>query len=440
MENDLQLSLATIDTGPNGQSGRLLRQIEHAQQHMLSGWNCREWAKRLRFLVDVRSDYPGCGPHFKLISEEIDSPEGYVAVSYCWRGSDSKYSKDDTTFLIEIPNPGAATGGGPPTMIRKARARSEVLIRSFMFASSKGIRKVWIDQECIEQDDRMDKELGIQSMDLVYRSARFTVVLLGQHIQSIQDAATILVLSHPSGFYDMSDHPTANSRDLQFQSRYGHVGSPLHPDLRLSDDEFRRLIGAFSAVGKVLGDKWFTRAWTTQEHIVSGQGCILFMLSWDEDVDPAGKPAHQLWAQFHNEFSAGNLRPFGVTRHGFGISDPKVSTDVDTARAEDYIHRQTVPGEWLLTEEEVMDLAHYTNKLNAILGDTVDTRLDRYGVKHHATLVPWVAVFENLGNIGAYGFARQGLRRSRARYYTLEEVQVSPFGQVEPMYVGSFIL
>ena len=51
---------------------------------------------------------------------------------------------------------------------RENNAPKKVLDRAIAFAAFHNIHLIWIDQECIGQDDRTDKECGIQSMDLIY--------------------------------------------------------------------------------------------------------------------------------------------------------------------------------------------------------------------------------------------------------------------------------
>jgi Heterokaryon incompatibility protein (HET) len=43
------------------------------------------------------------------------------------------------------------------------------LHRAIAYAIAYKVPFIWIDQECIEQNDCLDKELGIHSMDIVYR-------------------------------------------------------------------------------------------------------------------------------------------------------------------------------------------------------------------------------------------------------------------------------
>ena len=97
----------------------------------------------------------------------------YVAVSYCWSTSEERQAETGKTYTIE-------TAQGP----RANKAPSAILDRAIAYAAEYGLGLIWIDQECIDQDDRDDKENGIQSMDLVYERATHPVGLLKHHIDS----------------------------------------------------------------------------------------------------------------------------------------------------------------------------------------------------------------------------------------------------------------
>jgi hypothetical protein len=62
--------------------------------------------------------------------------------------------------------------------LRKGRAPRNAVDRAMKYAAESCIRLIWIDQECLEQDNRTDKENGIQSMDLVYSRSLYPLGLL----------------------------------------------------------------------------------------------------------------------------------------------------------------------------------------------------------------------------------------------------------------------
>ena len=63
-------------------------------------------------------------------------------------------------------------------MTRPNRAPPEILSRAIAFAVEfQATSLLWIDQECIDQDNRVEKELAIQSMDQVYHRAMVSLGL-----------------------------------------------------------------------------------------------------------------------------------------------------------------------------------------------------------------------------------------------------------------------
>src|SRR2546423_5680856 len=66
------------------------------------------------------------------------------------------------------------------------------------FAALPGYSLIWIDKECIMQDDPQDKELGIQSMDLVYERAPLCVALLDYTIET-QEQLNLLAIAMAKG-------------------------------------------------------------------------------------------------------------------------------------------------------------------------------------------------------------------------------------------------
>lgn len=219
-------------------NGNIMDHIERAQQLMIQDPTIFEWAKSLRFVVrDEKSSIED--PKLKLIEpgEEGTAAEPYVAVSYCW----SQPTRPNKYLQIEVPS---RTKPGE-TEMRETRAISEVLNRALDFAASKGINRIWIDQECIHQDDPVDVGKSIQNMHLVYKQAKYTLVLLGDHIQSVTDIQSLSQLTSTS-------------------------------------DQFNAL------KLRIVQDKWFTRAWTIQELATSPRENIVFLVGWKNGLDEEG--------------------------------------------------------------------------------------------------------------------------------------------------------
>ncbi|KAK6062991.1 hypothetical protein SCUP515_12833 [Seiridium cupressi] len=149
----------------------------------------------------------------------------YVAVSWCW-GKSADELGDDAYYMVgDIDRP--------------SKTPSIIMERAIAFAASKGLTFIWIDKECIDQEDRDDKEAGIQSMDLVYQRSSWPVGLLNCSFdkQSELDMWDFMIQGQ--------DIPTSRMQELK------------------------------KTLGKVVRDKWFTRAWILQEAVSGGTGMTL---------------------------------------------------------------------------------------------------------------------------------------------------------------------
>ena len=161
---------------------------------------------RLRITQKNPSELPGCN-HF-------------VAISYCWKSQEEAQPR----YSVETENG-----------VRNNNAPSDILQRSIAFAAYHGIRLIWIDQECIVQSDREDKEEGIQSMDLVYQQATHAEALLNVRITSEAHGSTFVKAM---------------------------TGQEL---------ETHELLIAIEVFEMIAADRWLTRAWCFQETAAAGE-------------------------------------------------------------------------------------------------------------------------------------------------------------------------
>jgi hypothetical protein len=213
--------------------GGVLRQIELAQNVMFPASMTVSWLDRMRFIVASPS---GSDHDLELIEPGpgCTMNEPYIAISYCW----GRTASSDTPLWIRVPS--RTKQGGTET--RKTRASRDTLQRSLEYAAARGVKRVWIDQECILQEDDKDKEDAMQNMHLVYCRAKYTLVLLGRHIKTVGDIAAL-------------------HRSLLSVGRHAKLKE------------------------RITGDKWFTRAWTCQEYGVTPTENLRYLVGWDQDLD-----------------------------------------------------------------------------------------------------------------------------------------------------------
>lgn len=160
----------------------------------------------------------------------------YLAVSYCWpRGAEKQRLIDSGEFYL-------VRDARCPGKVRKTQAPKSIIDRAIAFAKDRDFRMIWIDQECINQSDRADKECGIRSMDNVFHDAKKVVAFL--QTAAINEPIEVDAL-----------------RSLSHHER-------LEPDLYRA---------AVDTVKRISEDPWFTRAWTLQEATSGGNTLELSM-------------------------------------------------------------------------------------------------------------------------------------------------------------------
>ena len=103
-------------------------------------------------------------------------PSAYVTVSYCWHKQHSELSAiiGDKPCEVFCENLAWRPSNTPP----------DALDRSLAYVKAHNINTPWIDQECIDQSDLMDKGNGIQEMDKVYQEFESLIAVLEFNFQS----------------------------------------------------------------------------------------------------------------------------------------------------------------------------------------------------------------------------------------------------------------
>jgi hypothetical protein len=166
--------------------------------------------------------------------------EDFIAVSYT-----SKH-----TLELECDrNRGYTVIGTGGRSRRKSIVRDEILTRVLRYARHNGLQRFWIDRECSPlEDDSEEKQVTMDSMDLLYRVNR-----------------------HPIGLLPVI---------LKTQPAVNHLQTLMmgHATVRDNEDEYPRLaysttsrvsLGIFDVLVHLHTDRWWTRAWTFQEEYLS---------------------------------------------------------------------------------------------------------------------------------------------------------------------------
>ncbi|KAI1779479.1 hypothetical protein F4818DRAFT_141714 [Hypoxylon cercidicola] len=158
--------------------------------------------------------------------DPVSDPEAgrdYVAVSYTWQASDQEEEAEEEAvgrYLIE------SRRTGEPPMASDVRDR--VWNRVLNYADHVRCHNIWIDRECVDQEDEAEQEAAIQSMHLVYSLSKRPIALLTREIETVEEIDLLMNLM--CGEVDPEDEAAT---------------------LNLLDD--------------ISSDLWWTRAWTFQE-------------------------------------------------------------------------------------------------------------------------------------------------------------------------------
>ncbi|MCJ1380483.1 hypothetical protein MMC17_003588 [Xylographa soralifera] len=159
----------------------------------------------------------------------------YVALSYCWKHSSrinasSEIAENVADKHLEFRLP-----------IRSS------LFQALLNERESEFEGVWCDQICIDQSNEVEKRVAIGLMDIIYKEARCVIVALDD---ITIDPAEEEYLRRYIETYDGIELHDETRRILRLRETPPHTGS-LHVLIRLHE--------------KILGARWFTRAWCAHE-------------------------------------------------------------------------------------------------------------------------------------------------------------------------------
>lgn len=97
----------------------------------------------------------------------------YIALSYIWDASEDENAIFET-YSVKIRS------STRPVM---SKIRNVILDRAITYMKYVQCKNLWIDRECIRQDQSLGQEFAIQSMDLVYSRSRFPMALLSVRVK-----------------------------------------------------------------------------------------------------------------------------------------------------------------------------------------------------------------------------------------------------------------
>ncbi|CAG9981308.1 unnamed protein product [Clonostachys byssicola] len=174
-------------------------------------------------------------------SGEISS---FIVVSYCWHYPEWK--------MAEAAHP-----------IAPGWEVSLPMIEAVMGLRSDPDEGVWLDKLCINQEDTREKKVHIGAMDTIYRSARRVIILLEDVQFTEEEEKAGLVYA---GFYQDLTREVVGVEDKRtfmreyFPRREKELQSETGTDISAAASRF---------CSRVLGGRWFSRAWCAHESRVA---------------------------------------------------------------------------------------------------------------------------------------------------------------------------
>lgn len=240
---------------PEELSGRSLVSIllELQGQKMLNE-KTLGWAANLKCLTVPQQDSRDRrNMALRCIPEtDIGLRRNYVAVSYSC-DSMSDYEKSDA---------GGYTVTQHRTHPRPSRTRNIVLERAIKYANYKRSPHLWVDQDCINQENDDEKQLAINSMDLVYSWSKFAVGLMSTVLDSERDISLLYELLEGKLASESGFEATCDSRKIE------------------------EVVGLLQLFAR---DQWWTRAWIFQEEYLAGTNMDILIRHNPELENPKRK-------------------------------------------------------------------------------------------------------------------------------------------------------
>jgi hypothetical protein len=163
----------------------------------------------------------------------------YIAVSYTSSGTRGLESESTGAYRL---------GGAEVTMPGRNKVRDEILARTINYACHKGVQHFWIDGECVPQWPCPEKDIAINSMDLVYSRSKYPLGLLAVILENQEEVDTL--------------------QDLMEGALINWKHNLEYPQLSDASSNGANSPG-FQLLRRLCRDRWWSRAWIFQEEYLA---------------------------------------------------------------------------------------------------------------------------------------------------------------------------
>lgn len=272
----------TPSDGVNGQT--IVQQMLEIYNSRLPVLNHKSltWVNKLECLT-VKP-----GPKPVLQREIIPCPKeafprkrNYVAVSYSWEpmeveGVEAREKPIHKIFDSRSVSP------------KQSDTRDSIIARTIQFANHVGCPHFWIAQDCINQKVLKAQSTAMDSMDLVYKEAKFSIGLLSIPLSNEKDMEALHTLLFGRLVPDESDDEASDysmtiEDELQEISTNESDDGFSDDDSMVGGDELQAIESAESMksivdlLWRFRGDRWWSRQWIFQEEYLAGMDMYLLL-------------------------------------------------------------------------------------------------------------------------------------------------------------------
>lgn len=199
--------------------------------------------------VRLLSLAPGIGDEVSCNIQHVDldtAPE-YEALSYVW-GSPEKSCR----LVVQQVSTGSSQTS--PCQLN-ITASLYTALRDLRSADDKKERRIlWADAVCINQDDIVERNIQVQMMGEIYRSASRVITYIGEKVDSLHPAIELATKLSKYADNHINDPPDDRLYD---QSKLPELGFPPQVD------------PCWSALSDLMRRPWSSRVWIAQESVLN---------------------------------------------------------------------------------------------------------------------------------------------------------------------------
>ncbi|KAB5542785.1 heterokaryon incompatibility protein-domain-containing protein, partial [Coniochaeta sp. 2T2.1] len=221
--------------------------LEHDRQFLASALLARltEISPGVANRFHLKQQDPVNGIPLRMVcSSRLACVPSFVAVSYCWH------------YPTWSPSPHAAP-------IAPGWGISKPMVQAIMQLRQSEEEGVWMDRLCINQADLSEKVSHVGAMNIIYRSARRILILL-EDVQ-LTAAEAEAGTAYAGFFADMCRVVERERLEGTAKAEFVNSYFPQQEDLLRQRDGGHHLSAVKSFAMRMLGARWYSRAWCAHE-------------------------------------------------------------------------------------------------------------------------------------------------------------------------------